>query len=133
MIRAVADTHTLVWYLYNDPRLSSTARTLIENAATSGDQVALSSISLVEILYLIEKERIAPEVMPRLMAELDAPHSPLIEIPVDRTCIESLRRVPRTDVPDLPDRIISATALQLDVPVLSRDYKIQTSAIHTVW
>ena len=26
MICAVADTHTLIWYLYNDARLSSTAR-----------------------------------------------------------------------------------------------------------
>jgi hypothetical protein len=28
MIRAVADTHALLWYLYADPRLSATAEAL---------------------------------------------------------------------------------------------------------
>ena len=133
MIRAVADTHTLIWYLYDDPRLSSGARTMIEDTVTSGDQVALSSISLAEIVYLTEKGRIVSDVISRLIAELDAPHSSLVEVPVDRTCIECLRRVPRTDVPDLPDRIISATALYPKVPVISRDHKIQTSVVSTVW
>lgn len=30
MIRAVADTHTVIWYLYADGRLSANARNTIE-------------------------------------------------------------------------------------------------------
>jgi PIN domain nuclease of toxin-antitoxin system len=33
----------------------------------------------------------------------------------------------------LPDRIIAATAVHLGVPVISRDRKIQSSSIATVW
>ena len=55
MIRAVADTHAVVWYLYDDPRLSETARATIEAAAASGEQVAFSSITLAEIVYLAER------------------------------------------------------------------------------
>lgn len=29
-IRVVADTHAILWYLYNDARLSSTANTLMD-------------------------------------------------------------------------------------------------------
>lgn len=29
-IRAVADTHALLWYLYNDPRLSKTAMAFMD-------------------------------------------------------------------------------------------------------
>jgi len=36
-------------------------------------------------------------------------------------------------VPDLPDRIIAATALHLNVPVISRDSKIQAANLQTVW
>lgn len=36
MARAVADTHTVICYLYNDARLSATARTWIEDAAAAG-------------------------------------------------------------------------------------------------
>jgi PIN domain nuclease of toxin-antitoxin system len=94
MICAVADTHALIWYLYNDARLSPAAHDLIENTAASGGQIALSSITLIEIVYLIEKGRIDSEVLSRLLSELDVPDATLVEIPVDRGCIEFLRRVP---------------------------------------
>jgi PIN domain nuclease of toxin-antitoxin system len=32
MIAAVADTHTAVWYLFNNPQLSADARQAIEKA-----------------------------------------------------------------------------------------------------
>ena len=55
---AVADTHTLIWYIYNDARLSPTARTWIESAAAASEQIAISTITLVEMVYLVEKGRI---------------------------------------------------------------------------
>lgn len=59
MLHAVADTHTIIWYLFADSRLSATAHTLIEDAVTAGDQIAISSITLAEVVYLSEKGRIA--------------------------------------------------------------------------
>lgn len=44
-----------------------------------------------------------------------------------------MRKVPRQDVPDLPDRVIAATALLRGVPILSRDARIRTSGIQTIW
>jgi PIN domain nuclease of toxin-antitoxin system len=49
MIAAVADTHTAVWYLFHNPNLSARARQAIEAAFAAGDQVGVSSISLVEM------------------------------------------------------------------------------------
>ncbi|WP_265578555.1 MULTISPECIES: hypothetical protein [unclassified Nostoc] len=39
----------------------------------------------------------------------------------------------RSQVPDLPDRIIAATTLYLGVSVISRDSKIQLSSVNTIW
>ncbi|MEG4248868.1 hypothetical protein [Microcoleus sp. Pol10D4] len=39
----------------------------------------------------------------------------------------------RAQIPDLPDRIIPASALYLNVPVISRDHRIQLSSIDTTW
>ena len=36
-------------------------------------------------------------------------------------------------IPNLPDRIIAATALYAKVPVISRDRKIKLSSIQTIW
>ncbi len=133
MLRAVADTHTVIWYLFADARLSATARATIEEAAVSGDQIAFSSITLAEIVYLIEKGRLALATLDRLLAAMDREDAVLVEIPFDRHVALALRKVERRQVPDLPDRIIAATALYLGLPLISRDRRVQVAGLDTIW
>ncbi|WP_375479279.1 type II toxin-antitoxin system VapC family toxin [uncultured Nostoc sp.] len=133
MLRAVADTHAVIWYIFGDSRLSTTAQNTIAQIASSGDQVAFSSITLAEIVYLSEKGRISPLTLERLLASVDTTDTVLLEVPFTRHIAEALRLVNRSQVPDLPDRIIAATALYLGVPVISRDKKIQLSSVNTIW
>ncbi len=133
MLRAVADTHTVIWYLFADERLSATARAAIEEATASGDQIALSSITLAEIVYLSEKGRVAPATLDRLLTAMDRENAALVEIPFDHHIALALRKVERGQIPDLPDRIIAATALHLGLPLISRDRRIQVAGLNTIW
>ena len=133
MIRAVADTHTVIWYLYADGRLSANARNTIEQAATNGNQIAFSAITLVEIVYLAEKGRIQADTFVRLLSAVRGQEAVLEVVPLDETVAGSLHLISRDQVPDMPDRIIAATALTLGVPVISRDRKIHLSTIRTIW
>jgi PIN domain nuclease of toxin-antitoxin system len=133
MIFCVADTHAVVWYLSGDTRLSITARQFMETNAMSGRQVGISSISLVEIVYLIEKGRIPAESLTDLAFRLDKPKSMFAEIPVTLIIARSVSRLSASQIPDMPDRIIAATALHLNVPLISRDGKIQLSSVQTLW
>lgn len=133
MLHAVADTHIIIWYLFADSRLSVTAHTLIEDTATAGDQIAISSITLAEIVYLSEKGRIAAATFTRLTNALDETNPMLVEIPFDRQVAQALYSIRRNEVPDLPDRIIAATALHLNVPLITRDHKIQLANVNTIW
>jgi PIN domain nuclease of toxin-antitoxin system len=63
LLKAVLDTHALIWYIYDDNRLSSFARQTIKEIENDGDTIAFSSISLAEIVYLSEKGRIAPQTL----------------------------------------------------------------------
>ncbi len=58
MIAAVADTHSALWYLFDDGRLSKTAADFIGEAAASRRNVAISFITLAEVVYLIDKNRL---------------------------------------------------------------------------
>ena len=71
MIRAIADTHTIIWYLFADSRLSLTVKNTIEQIANDGYQVGISSITLTEIVYLEEKNRIPKNTLKILWFELD--------------------------------------------------------------
>ena len=133
MIRAVADTHALLWYLYNDERLSRTATEVIDGADRAGDQIAISSITLAEIVYLIEKGKIPTAAFERIVAVLEQADALLLEVPFERTIANVMRHIERSQVPDLPDRMIAATAIHLGVPVISRDHKIRSSVVTTIW
>lgn len=133
MIAAVADTHAVVWYLANDPRLSETAKQTFENAARIGDQIGIAAITLVEMVYLVERSRIPAARFTQLMQAFDAADSLLVELPLTAAIARTLSRVARTQIPDMPDRIIAATALHHNLPVISRDGKINMSDIQTIW
>lgn len=110
----------------------ATARGEIDGAAASGEQIAISTISLVEIVYLIEKRRIDATTFDQVLGQLDSGML-FVEIVVDRPVILAMRAVDRMQVPELPDRVIAATAVRLGVPLISRDRKIQTSRVTTIW
>lgn len=133
MIVGVADTHTALWYLHRNPRLSVKARTFMDDAAQAGHDIALSPISLAEIVYLVEKNRLPVSAYEELKAALADPGYVIEEAPFTAEVVEALRQVPRAEVPDMPDRIVAGTALYLRVPVISRDGRIQSSSIQTVW
>lgn len=133
MIIAVADTHAAIWYLSYDPRMSRIAREFMENTARAGHQIGISGITLVEMIYLVEKGRIYPQQFSQLAIELESPDSIFVEVPVDLNTARSLSRVDVAQIPDMPDRIITATALQLSVPIISRDGRIKASTVQTIW
>lgn len=133
MIQAIADTHAVIWYLFGDSRLSQAARACIEDAAKAGHQVGFSSITLAEIVYLSERDRIPRETLSELLKVLDDDCSVWAEVAFDRSIALAMQRVSRAEIPELADRMIAATALHLDIPVITRDHKIQGSSLFTVW
>ena len=133
MIAGVADTHAALWYLLKNPRLSPAARNFMDDAASAGHDIALSPISLAEIVYLVEKGRLAASAYDELREALNDPDFVLEEAPFTGEVVETMRQVPREDIPDMPDRIVAATALYFGVPVISRDGRIRASNVQTVW
>lgn len=133
MVAAIGDTHAVLWYLYADPRLSTPAKLYLDGANAAGEQVGVSAVTLAEAVYLAEKGRIPAKALADLLTAFDASSPLFVEVPFDRLIAQAMMRVPRSAVPDLPDRIIAATAVHMGVPLLSRDRKIQLSAVQTIW
>jgi PIN domain nuclease of toxin-antitoxin system len=133
VIAGVADTHAALWYLLKNPRLSGTARRFMDDAAVAGHDIVLSPISLAEIVYLVEKGRLPAPAYDELRKALSDPEFVLEDAPFTGEIVETMRQVPREDIPDMPDRIVAATALYFSVPVISRDGRIRASNMQTVW
>ena len=132
-IAAVADTHTALWHLFDDARLSAATGALISEAATARRKIAISTISLAEVVYLIEKNRLPPSAYEELTHALADPEHVFTEAVFTADIVHVMRRASRAEVPDLPDRMVAATAVYFDVPVISRDRRIRAASIETVW
>jgi PIN domain nuclease of toxin-antitoxin system len=91
------------------------------------------SICLVELTYLVEKGTLPSVARERLIAAPDDPDTACRLAPLDRAVADALEFIDRGTVPDLPDRVETATAIALQVPLISRDGKIQTSIVQTIW
>jgi PIN domain nuclease of toxin-antitoxin system len=129
----VVDTHTAVWYLLDSASLSPKAGAVLDETAQTGDPVYVASISLVEVVYLVEKGKLPELALERLRSVLIEPDTGFVPTPLDLAVVQALRRIPRELVPDMPDRIIAATALHLNLPLVTRDPKIQKANVNTIW
>ncbi len=132
-MRAIADTHALIWYLLNDPRLLALARSVFVDAVANGEKIGIPSICIVEIVYLTEKGHIPGAALVALQQQLQSMQSVLSLVPLSEDVAFQVKNIDRSAIPDMPDRIIAATAIQYQLPLLSRDGKIRASTVTTIW
>ena len=133
MSAVVCDTHALLWYLLEPAMLSAPAAGAFRTATSGGDAIIVPSISLVEVTYLVERRRVPPHA-PKLIREgLSDPTSSFDLAPLTFAVANAVEQISRDLVPDMPDRIIAATALALGLPLVTRDARIRSTAIPTIW
>lgn len=125
----VSDTMAIVLHL--EKRKSSTTAKQIMKEAENGNAILhIPATVFTEILYLSEKKRIGltlANVKTHLQNFADFRACALsFEI------VETAEQI--TDIPELHDRLIAATAKHLNLELINNDPKIRNSAfVKTVW
>jgi PIN domain nuclease of toxin-antitoxin system len=130
--RILLDTHVLLWWKADRHRLSATARRHLDNAA----ELLISPLTFWEVAMLVEKERIA----------LDRPttawsHDVLADGRTSLAPLTPAIAVAAGELSPFPgdpvDRILTATAVEEDVPFLTKDTRIRNHArgrkLRAVW
>jgi PIN domain nuclease of toxin-antitoxin system len=131
MSDVLADTHSIVWFLFDPSRLSPAADAALTTAAQSG-KVTISAITLVEVNYLSGKKTFPYSgVLPRLIALASDPNERIEVLPLTLQVAQAMDLVPRDEVPDMPDRIVAATAVAYKLPLVSQDTEIAATSLAT--
>jgi PIN domain nuclease of toxin-antitoxin system len=129
----IADTHVLVWYLFQPASLSPSATSALRSIVQGGQAIRASVMSIVEVRYLVEKGRLPPVYYEDLVLSAHDPNLVVEFLPIDEDVALAVERIPRDVVPDMPDRVIAATALTHNLPLVTADHSIRALRIPTIW
>lgn len=119
----VPDTHALIWYVTADKQLGKQAKAALLSVDGGNDQAVIPVVVLAEIMYLEERKRIKVKLN-ELVEYLESNPNYVIA-PLTLGLVLASKRI--TDVPELFDRMIAATALEYQAILLTCDSVFKNS------
>jgi len=134
MRRYVADTHSILWYLAKDRRLSRHARSVFQAAKNDRAQILVPSIVLVEAIFLMQRRRIPEAQVSKLFELSEDAEASICVVPLNMAVAQAVSDFGPVTIPDMPDRIIAATARALNLPLITVDPIItESELVEVVW
>lgn len=126
------DTHVVVWLASGDARISNAAQTAIEKARQGVRGLAISDFTLFELSLLFRKKRF--DLVTDAESFLSEVEHRFIVLPITANVAWQASELPAGYPKDPADRIIGATALVEDIPLITADRQIRNSrALPTIW
>ena len=127
------DTHTWLWWVTEDRRLTKRARAAIERASRAGD-VRLSAISIWEVAKKVEKGQLTLDRPIDEWLDTALAHDDLQVLDAGRAVLVESCRLPGTFHGDPADQIIVATARRHGAVLVTADARIRGySHVRTLW
>ncbi len=116
------DTHVVHWWSAEPQRVSARARTVLDQA----DELAVAAISWFELAWLARHERILVNIPIR--SWLEGLSAQLQTIGTTPAIADTATALPSSFPGDPADRLIYATAIEHDLPLVTKDRAIRNNA-----
>lgn len=126
----VTDTHALLWWFIDSPRISPTASRVFERCEQGEDVILVPTIVMAEALSIFDKKRVRFDFR-RLLKKITESENYRI-VPLDLPVL--MKMITLNELPELHDKIIVATARHLDLHLITKDKTLRTlSHLKTIW
>ncbi len=128
-MKLLLDTHALLWFLADDPRLSASARTTIENPANPR---LLSPVSLQEIAIKVQLNKLRLHEPFAVIFPAQLALNRIDLLPIQVAHIEPLTTLPPHHK-DPFDRLVATTALVEGLTLVSSDLAFDAYGVTRLW
>jgi len=128
-LRALLDTHTLLWWILEDPALSQTAR---ETIAETSNTILVSAASAWElaIKFRLGKLPRAADLVSNFLSEVEHEGFQLLPISAEHGIRAGLLAGPHKD----PfDRMLIAQSQAENTPIISNEIVFENYGIRRLW
>lgn len=126
----VTDTHALLWWFANSPKISPKASAIFEKCEKGENVIFVPSIVIAEALSIFDKKRISFNFK-KLFKDIHDSEN-FILIALDYPILRKM--VAMKDISELHDKIIVSTAKYLNLPIITKDETLRgLPRIKTIW
>ncbi len=126
----MTDTHSLLWAFRYPRKLGENARQAFEEIANGESKLLIPVIVLAELIFTIENKPIQAD-FDEILKAIKA--SPNIEF-LDLDLLSTLKLRELTQIKEMHDRMIVASAIKYQVPLITRDENITSSGlVKVIW
>ena len=120
-MKFVSDTHCLVWHFLDSSKLSSASKKLFADP-THSKQIVVPTIVLAELLHLSRKIAL-PYTIEETLRNIEKNEN----FEIYPLLISIIQKAVPLRILELHDALIVATALHLNIPLMTADEKIVAS------
>ena len=126
----VTDTHALIWWFTDSPRLSSKASEIFEKCEKGENIIFIPTIVIAESLSIFDKKRVSFNFKNLFKKINDSENFVLIAL--DYPILQKM--IALKEIPELHDKIIISTAKYLNLPIITKDKSLRNlTSIKTIW
>jgi PIN domain nuclease of toxin-antitoxin system len=132
-MKILLDTQILIWFQLDDPQLTNRVRTMIEDP---NNRIFVSHLSFMEITIKQTVNRLPTFMIPMKELAKKVETDGFTSLPISFAHIITYHQIPlHDDHRDPFDRLILATALAEQMPIISADdkFKRYQDIIEVIW
>lgn len=128
-MRALLDTHTLLWFVSGDTRLSADARAIMDDPE---NDVLVSIASLWEVVIKVGVGKLELDMPVEQFVVDQVSRNQFTVLPIELSHLVTVSTLPLHHR-DPFDRLLAAQALSEGVPVVGTDPTFDAYDVQTIW
>jgi PIN domain nuclease of toxin-antitoxin system len=122
--RLLLDTHIALWLDSGDDRLQPSTRGLVDGCWRDGGTILLSAVTAWEIALLVDARRIDLDLPVAAWIERFLQRPGVEPVPLSHRAASRSYQLHHLEHRDPADRLLIATAIELDCPLVTYDERI---------
>ena len=126
----VTDSHSLIWYLLDSPKLSLNANEVFKTVEQGKANLLIPAIVTAEIIFIVQSGEVEADLDSLLLKIQESDNFQISPLGLDElNCLKE-----QTDIPEMHDRLIVCEALLHKAKIITKDKEIKDSGIAgVVW
>ena len=126
----VADSHSLIWYLLDSPRLSFNANEVFNSVEQGKAKLLIPAIVIAEIIFIVQGGKVQADLDSLILKIQDSDNFQISPLGLDELiCLKE-----QTEISEMHDRFIVCEAILHKAKIITKDKQISNSGVaEVVW